>query len=189
MKQLCILFIFLFLYACNNSSTNKDYKIPDYEKIADTITARTAQKIESETGLHLIGTGGGMMDHVRMMAMSFDHLEETSIEQGRELLVYCVKEYLDAINANVEIRPYLAHYPFTSKDVEIAIFIYTPTHKDVSIGKLAVVSAVRGELRYRVRQLDPVIFKQIYEETYEEAVKILETGEPVNKVRKSLSHV
>jgi hypothetical protein len=189
MRFLYLLFIFLFLGACNNFSPNKAYETPDYEKIADVITARTAQKIESETGLVLSGVGGGMMDQVRMMAMSFDCFGEISMEQGRELVIYCVNEYLSAINANIEIRPYLIHYPFSSKDVQIRIFINSKNGKEVGSGNLSIVTEINGKVSYKIRDPESQRLRIIHEEAYEEAVKILEAGEPVNKVRKNLSHV
>jgi hypothetical protein len=160
--------------------------MPDYEKMADRITAVTAQKIERESGLVLCGTGGGMMDHIRMMAMSFNCYNEITVEQGRELLIYCVNQYLSAINTNKGIKQYLVHFPFTQKDVEIRIFIRKPDHSEVSIGLPSVISQINGQLVYKVKQLGPVSLKESHEETYEEAVKLLETEGVVDKIRRKV---
>jgi hypothetical protein len=189
MKLIYFLFIFLMLGACNNTPTVEPYHRSEHSKIAEKITAKTVQKIEAETNLRLIGIGGGMMGHVRMMAMSFEHVGELSVEQGRELIIYCTNEYLSAINTNTEIRPYLIHYPFTSKDIEIRIFIKNPNSKNLPLESLCYVSEIKGVIEYELENSLSDNPKTSHEETYEEAVKILETGEPVNKVRKNLSRV
>lgn len=178
MKFLWLFFCGLILYGCNNSS---GYQVPDYERMADGITSATAQKIERETALRLIGTGGGAIDHIRKLNMSFEYLGEMSVDQARELLVYCVDGYLSAINEHEQIRPHLIHYPFTPNDVEITIFISQRDRRKVPVGALAVVSERKGVLNYDTRQEGTNFTKTIHEETYEEAFKIVEAGEAVHR--------
>lgn len=165
------------------------YERSAHAQIADRITARTVQKIEAETGLRLMGIGGGMMNQVRMMAISFEQLGEITMEQGRELIVYCINEYLSAINASEEIKPFLIHYPFTTEDIQIEIFVYDKNHRDVPLGALCVLCEIDGILKYKIKEPDPIIFKQIHKETYDEAVKIVETGGPIQKIRKNTYHM
>ena len=110
------------------------------------------------------------MDQIRMMGMSFHYLGEMSIEKGRELLIYCIDEYLSAINSNEQMRGHLSHYPFTCKDIEIRIFVSKPDSTDVPIGDLSVIGAYDGCLTYKIRQSGAAALKRIYEETYEEAL-------------------
>ncbi|MBS0637120.1 MAG: hypothetical protein JSS12_06390, partial [Verrucomicrobia bacterium] len=49
---------------------------PNYEKIADGITAKVAKKIQNEKGLVPVGTGGGMLGDIYMMAISFNCCQE-----------------------------------------------------------------------------------------------------------------
>lgn len=186
MRNICFLILILLLSGCQNSSNPKNYEIPIHEKIADKITAKTAAKIEHETRLRLMGTGGGMMHHVRMMAMSFAHYGEIDMEQGRELIVYCVNEYLSAINADAEIHPYLIHSPFTPKDIEIRIFIYQSDNKPVSEEQLSVISEIQGMITYKVEQPFPIVLKEIHEETYEEALAVLEMQGGFRKIHANI---
>jgi len=73
LRHLYFLLFILFLSACS-SSTN--YKVPEYEKMADRITAITARKIEMETGLRLCGIGGGAINCIRKLNMSFNCFNE-----------------------------------------------------------------------------------------------------------------
>jgi|GEM_PF-675653 hypothetical protein len=186
-----IIFLLILCYlssSCNKSSTQQ-YEIPNYEKMADKITAQVARRIERETGLRLIGTGGGMMDHVRMMAMSFDQYGEITMEKGRELIIYCIQKYLSAINEDIEIRSYLVHYPFTPKDVEVRIFIYKQDRREVAQGVLSIVNEVGGMVKYKVNEPGTDILKTVHRETYEEAVEILESEGDVSKVRTNSSYI
>ena len=135
MRSFYFLICTLVFSSCHNM-TFVTYKPSPYVKRADDITAKTAQKIKDKTGLRLCGTGGGMMDHIRMMAMCFDRYEEITMEEGRELLIYCVNEYLSAINASEELRPDLIHYPFTPKDVTIILY---PTLGAIFGGAIPVI--------------------------------------------------
>lgn len=183
MKYIYLLLIAIFLTACQ-PSTSKTYQTSEHEKIADKITSLTAQKIESETGLRLMGTGGGMMGKVRMMAMSFQYSGDITLQQARELLIYCLNEYLLAINSNEEIRPYLIYHPLNPEDIQIEIYIRSQSQEEQSIGALSLVGAVRGVLDYNIKQPDPMIYEKIHNESYEKAVKTLETEPLFNKIRR-----
>lgn len=169
--------LLLTLSSCS-SSPSKTYKLIGYDKIADQITGETAKKIEKQTGLRLIGTGGGSASgHLRELNMSFQYSQAMNMKRGRKLLIYCVNEYLAAINGNEEIRAHLIHFPFTPEDVEINIFIRQPDNSVVPIGSLVAVSERSGKLSYHTRQPDPIIMKKIHEETFEEALKLVATSE------------
>jgi len=98
-------------------------KVPEYEKIANRITHQVAAKLKKEKDLQPVGTGGGMMHDIYMMALSFDYEKEVDLSKARELLVYVVDNYLSAINSNEEVRPYLHDYPFTAKNIQIRIWV------------------------------------------------------------------
>lgn len=173
MKYVYLIFCIL-LSACSPSSS-KMQKTSINENVAHLITVKTAQKIKNETGLHLCGTGGGSSEGLlRKLNMCFDHYGEITMEEGRELLIYCVQEYLSAINASQEIKSSLLHYPFTPKDVEIIIYVRGADKKRVDIGEYNVINANGGRLIYTIRQPDPEGMKRIHQETFEEAVKLVE---------------
>ncbi len=141
----------------------------DYEKIANEITDVTAKTLLKEKKLYLLGTGGRMMDDIKMMAMSFNYYQEIDLKTARELLLYTVNQYLSNINNNEEVRPYLHEYPFTAKNIEIRIWIYTPDGRKLTPEKIGYIGAVEGILEYDNRSQE----KPILEETYEEGMKKL----------------
>jgi hypothetical protein len=165
--------MFSFLFGCSffNSSS-------DYEKIADKITEKTAEKLQVEKHLCLIGTGGQMMDDIQMMAMSFNYYQEVEIEKARMLIVYAVHDYLLEINNNNKIRPYLHNYPFNSKNVEIRIFVYNSDRSELPPEKIYCIECINGKIEYYTR-LNPR--QAIHEESYEEASKKTVTSQNVAK--------
>lgn len=162
----CALFSAVICYSSSGPSE-------DYEKLADKITVKTAKKLEQEKGLILIGVGGRMMDDIKLMMMGFNYRKIIDINEARNLLVYCVEEYLTAINGDKKVRSYLHNYPFTSRNVEIKIFIYSPDGSDVPPNELSIVASNEGELVYKIDYPEKHTIKPIHEETYEEALKIV----------------
>ena len=158
-----ILFTVSFLFCCYSFNASSDY-----EKIADSITEKTAKELKVQKNLCLVGTGGQMMHDIQMMAMSFFYYQEVDLKTARELIVYAIDKYLDEINSNKEIRPYLHEYPFTVKNVEIRIWVYNPDRSELPLEKIYCITSLNGKLRYYVRS-NP--HQAIYEETYEEARK------------------
>jgi hypothetical protein len=157
----------LILIACSCT----EQKSPPYAKIAHKITDQTAKKLGKEAGLKLIGTGSGMMYNVRMLAMAFRYSKEIDIDEGRELLMKAVSEYLSAINSNEEIRPYLINYPFLPKNIQIRIFLSDSKGREIPLGQLAVIGSIDGVFEYLIEDPKTTCLKTIYEETYEEALQ------------------
>ncbi|VHO02455.1 hypothetical protein [Candidatus Rhabdochlamydia sp. T3358] len=159
--------MFSFLFGCSSFW----HPLPDYEKIADDITEKTAQKLKGKKNLYLIGTGGRMMNDIQAMHMSFHFYQEVDLKKARELVVYAANEYLLDINNNEEIRPYLHEYPFTAQNVEIHIWIYKPDRHRLPPEKIYYISAINGVLSYYIRGLEEYSRQAICKETYEEALQ------------------
>ena len=178
MKTIAFVLLFVFFSSCSIDRISKK------ERISDKITAEVAKKIKEEIGLSLMGTGGGMMRQIHTLAMSFQCYDHLTIDQARELLVYCSEKYLYEINSNEQIRPYLQNYPFKVKNIEIRIFVYKSSEHPVPPGGLSVVTAVNGLLEYETSQPHPPRLKTIHEETYEQALRILSERHPFKNISK-----
>jgi len=148
-----------------------NYESPKYVKMAHEITDNVAKKLKIEKDLHLIGTGGSMMNDIQMMAMSFEFYQQTNIEKARKLIIYSGKEYLSAINSNEEIRPFLHNYPFTNKNIEIMILFCQSTNEN-DITKIKLVSLNEGIVNYYTYNSQEQLCK-ICEESFEDALKLV----------------
>ena len=175
MRWIAFLLTAILLWSCNMKRTDQ---IPysEKEQLADQILARAAFKLREEKGLILCGTGGGMLDQVRMLALSFDYPDEVTIQEGRKLLIAAVQTLLAEINANELIRPYLQNYPFESTNIEIRIFLKNPEPPNFEENSLHVLSVIDGIFNYYTKIPEKKFgrFKKIYKETYTEALQELE---------------
>ncbi len=163
-----VLLIFSFFFSCSFG-----HQSPRYVKLAHKITDEIATTLLKEKKLYLIGTGEGMMDDIKMMAMSFEYYQELDLKAARELLLYVINEYLSNINNNEEVRPYLHEYPFTAKNIEIRIYIYNSDGTEISPNKINTISAVDSNLRYSTINSEKFSRDIILRETYEEGMKKL----------------
>lgn len=154
-------------------SCSSSYSKPEsaYIKNADSITDKVISKIQEETTLRSIGTGGGMMNGIRMLSISFRYNNNVDTQTARKLLLYCVNEYLTAINNDKQVRPYLDHYPFTPKGLEIMIYFYHSDGSKPPQGSLINASAVDGMFEYNCVSPNGNTLQSLYKETYEEALK------------------
>lgn len=168
-----IIFVFIlciFVFSCDKSCPPVAYEISEKEKLADAIMAKVAMKLRKEFSLIPCGTGGGMMYQIRMLALSFDYRKRIDIQEGRELIVAAVNEFISEVNADERIRPYLDNYPFESKNVEIRIFFSNPNRSEVPLGQLSAISITRGIVDYCSFDSKKMRMETIYKESFEEAV-------------------
>jgi len=167
------LFFYFGVIVVMFSCSSYDYQPSAYVKMADEITAKTAQKLRGEKGLILVGTGGQMMDDIQMLMMGFHFYKEVDIGTARQLVVDSVEEYLSAINVNKEVRPYLHNFPFTAQNVQLVIYFYKPDRSKVPSGKIKIAAAEEGKVVYYIDCPKEHTLKSIYEETYEDAWKVV----------------
>ena len=77
------------------------------------------------------------------------------------------------INNSSEIRPYLHEYPFTAKNVEIRICISESDGSRLPLDKIYYISAINGIVTYYIDLPEKHSRLAICEETYEEALKLI----------------
>jgi hypothetical protein len=172
MKLILFLIVIFLAVGCQQ---NIGYELSKDEKLANEITSRVAAKLKKEMGLRPCGTNGQMMNKIKVLGLSFNYYKPISIEEGRELLITAVDEFVKAVNEDERIRPYLNNYPFESKNIDIEIFLHNPNGSDVTAGNLRVISSVGGILEYDIRDPKTNRLTTIYKETYEEAVSKMDT--------------
>ena len=146
----------------------------DYEVLADKVISQTARQLKKEKDLIPVGTMGQMMGDIQAIGLSFQYFHLVNLEEARELLVNAIQVFLRNINENKKIRPYLHNYPFTTKNIEITIWIYKPGGSDPEQGSIECITLRRNKLIYRLTAPSKFApWPVLHEETYEEALKIL----------------
>lgn len=170
MKKLILVAVGFFLLIGYMAITeNKKTSEPIYCKYVDEISHEFLVLAKTKYGLTCSGSGGALMDRVNVISLSLDSREQDfDIKRARRLIIDCSEDYLERVNNNEEIRPYLSHFPFTEKGIRFSISFRNP--QDDAI-KLAFLS--QGNVVYSVIDPDQKPYVTKHKETYEEAREIV----------------
>jgi hypothetical protein len=147
-------------------------KVPKYEKISNKIVAESSKEIAEKYNLTIIGDGGSMMDDVKMLALSFNCDQPRNIEEARKLTVNCMNMFLENINKNESIRPYLHNYPFTEKNIEIMIFFRDKNEYRPAPPLIANITSTNGVIYYYIDKNNR--YSDFHSESFSNAVQILQ---------------
>lgn len=110
-------------------------------------------------------------DDIKALTVSFiTTAENFNVDYLRSLMIKGVEIFLSSINTTNELIPYLNHYPFTYKDLNYGISIYTPDgkwlgHSFLRNGKLCFFKTDE------FKNTD-----KVHEEPYTEALQLIKAG-------------
>ncbi len=181
MKFLPYLVCILLCMGCD--FINKPFETPNAKvRIARKVRKQVAEKLKKDLSLYPSGSGGQMMNQIHMLALSFRYYQPVNIETARKLLVTAVTEFIDAVNANEEIRPYLQNYPFEAKNIEIRIFLQNLDGSPIPFGRLKVISSMDGNFQYKIDNLETGLFTTIYKESFKEGQKKVKRADFSNQL-------
>ncbi len=147
---------------------------------ADTLSHRriieTGKRLEKKYHMSISAIGGASKEGIWLMSVGFDRLgDPMTIEEGRRVIVDCVQEYLKDINNDEALRSYLKIHPFTIDNLYITIFQFA---KDGSLFFDPILDSITvDKFGFVYSTTDPnniYKYKNTFEETYEEALAILE---------------
>lgn len=176
-----LVFLVAWLYG---SGTIDDFPMPKYVEITHEVIKEAVDKLEKKHHLQLVGVGEGLMDRVNHLSLEFEFYEPLDRQTARKLLVECVNEFLEIINRNEEIRPYLKVYPFTPAEAEIVIFSVSENQEPFWDPYITVVAnetyerSGRTVAAYKTESPDkPFGYAAKYEEDYAEAVRMVKGEE------------
>lgn len=126
--------------------------------------------------MKLFGIWGAFQNDIEGISLDFHLQKNVNIEEARKLLVGSVEELLHRINNDVGIRPFLHNYPFTNNNLWFSIGFKDKNNKFVLPPNIAMASLILGKISYGLEDLkEPLLFDEIHEETYEEALKIYQS--------------
>lgn len=145
------------------------------EQLVNAVLNKAATYIEKKYNLYCSGEGVAMPGGpIKEVCLCFDSAGALSKAKLRDLLIKCSNDVVDLVISNKEIQPFLAKTPFTVNDVQIIIYNNDKTGREVYEPLIATAQISQGCLTFRT--LDPkdsFKFKNVYEETYTEALKLL----------------
>ena len=89
------------------------------------VEKETVKRLESTYKMDACGSGGGAMYGINTVMLAFTIERPITIEEARAILVGSMEIYLENINKNKIIRPYLEEYPFSPSRVELEFYVHS----------------------------------------------------------------
>jgi hypothetical protein len=181
MKNNLMLFIFalsFFIMGFKMFENVKEY-VPEEEQVVNTLIDRSAEFFKQKFKLKPIGTLVSMPNCVvKKLGIHFQIYESIERDKIRKILVEIADEFVTMINKDIAIRPLLEVYPFTVKNVDIALFIQDKNGIDVWAPHIGMASIRKGSLKYIVlEEVDDIpVIREQFVESYEDALKILNSN-------------
>ncbi len=165
------LLLFLLLILLSSCFENQHYKSNKYackvrNDAIDSLTKRYAME-STEFGC------GGMFDCVQDLSLTFEIKGPKTKEELRRIMVDCLDTFLNAINNDKQVRPYLLTYPFTLEEIYLTIYVRDKNNGYVYYPEISSVSILLDGITYTT--YDQEKKRTELAETYEEAKKIIQS--------------
>lgn len=141
------------------------------------IISRSEKIIYKKYGMKAAGTGIGMPSGVvHKIGLAFSTRDILTRDELRKVLIVCAQIMLNEFSSNDEIQPFLIKRPATLDNVQIILYNNDRDGGNRYDPEIATAQISGGILSFRTLDANNPhgTYKNDYNETYEEALKILE---------------
>lgn len=164
---------------CSKNITSKRPQSSEKQQAANRIRNEVALKIRNKFGLFPIGSGGQTMHKIEMLMLAFECRRSLTEGEAREILVKSVEEFVSALNNDEQVRPYLAEFPSTEKNIEIVIYIQDVRGGQVSTTQeFDIASCEQGYIKFMASNSEKYKLITLRQESFEEAKQLIKTTIP-----------
>jgi hypothetical protein len=162
-KYIVLFLLFPVLLVANQEYISLSHKISD----------QFVKDYSKRTGVNITGSGGGMMDDIDLICLTFEGRQRLDVSGARRLYVDGVEDLLSRYNTSKIVRPYLHNFPFTIDNLRFMLGFEDGYGKHLASGFVALVLCANGKIYYCY--YDPGVDEllDLHEETYEEALRIV----------------
>jgi uncharacterized protein YqgQ len=178
MLKIClpIILIFIGLLLISFSMKHKmNLEMSEHGKVLYKFVAKTGDKLAKKYGSPFGIGGGAKKDGIWLMALSFQrHGDPLNEEQSRKLIINCINDFLDAVNNDEQLKPFLKEYPFTVKNLDLTIYNYDKNQILYRFPYIAIVTNIEDKIGFFTKDesVKCGYYTKKYE-TYDEAIAIL----------------
>lgn len=135
---------------------SKDTRSPAIQAF-DNVLVQSAKVLEKKYNVSAMGSGGSApMGVISNFTLSFQKNAVLNKEECRKLLLAMGNDFLDLVNSNQEVKPFLYKYPFEAKDVCVTLFFNNEKDEYVEYPYMSVASYRLGNLTYETQHYDRV---------------------------------
>lgn len=147
--------------------------VPKEEQVVNSLIGRAAETLKQKYKMKPIGTTVSMPRCVvKNLGVHFQIHGPVTRSEIRKVLVEVAKDFLSMVNEDLELRPLLESYPFSAKNIDIALFIKDDTGKGIRDPYISYAGIRNGKLDYVI--LDETDVKDEFIESYEDALNALQ---------------
>jgi len=142
MKPGWLVFILsLLMYGCCNADSS-------WDKELDRLDNSIEKEYKEKYNLELIATGGGSVEGFELYTLRFIRYGESPIEESRVLILTLAERVLTEINQNPSLVKGMIKYPFTTKNLDLGIFIRKPDGNFLNEDEIDIVGISGKKIRY-----------------------------------------
>lgn len=166
-----------------NAKENDSDESPAYTRYVAEVTSTFVKEMYKQYGLRCGASGGCMPYDVEEISVNLVSYQHATIDQARELEVKATERFVQIINAHEKIRPFLRERPFPTGRARISIYFEGPKKKKVpsTDDDVEFVCHAKNRIYYQAHNPDnPYVGKDIKNEPYEEALKIVQSNAAKN---------
>lgn len=169
MKFIIILLLLIIIASCDPPYNEYIPYLPNKQSQANEVRNQAFVQLQRDKELYPFGIGSQMMNQIEMLGLYFQYYKEINIDEARELLMTAATVFLDVINKNEHIRPFLSCFPFKPNNIEIQIYLTNLDGSQMPPEKLCVATMTNGVLEYMANQAGTHRSLTIYTETFDQA--------------------
>ena len=169
---LAILTLSLFAVFCNvhGSDANRDKLIKEVFNSVD-------QQMHEQYHSACFSRGGAMMTDIKSLKMSLWVQDSVTIDEARDIMVTFTELFLEAVNENPDLRPYLANFPFQPDNLGLMVAFLNEDCSETVEPEVDSVILANGTIYYAANALESIfVSNDLQTETYDEALLIFKTG-------------
>ena len=94
-----------------------------YIKLSDHVSDPFVKDYSRRNGVHLCGCGGGMMNDVKLVSLTFVGCYRLDVPGARRLYIDGVEDLLYRYNTDRAVRSYLHNFPFTLSNLDFGLLL------------------------------------------------------------------
>lgn len=143
----------------------------DYVAWSDKIVKKCTKRFERNFGLHLMGSGGAMMDEIETLHIVYFSNQRINLEQARKLILNTSQILIHAMNQETRLQAHIKNYPFSPNHLKsFAIAFINEKGENMELPYVSLVCITKGKISYsffKDKFLDDMKIRESYEEAME----------------------
>jgi hypothetical protein len=152
----------------------KEDESPVYLRYVAEVTSSFLKEMHKEYGFECGASGGSMPHDVEEILVQLVTYRRATIEQARELEVKATERFAQIINAHEKIKPFLREVPFPAGRACVTIAFRKKKNAPAAENDVSFVCHAKNRIYYLAHNPNnPYVGKDIKDEPYEEALKIV----------------